>query len=77
MKSRKNPPGRADYLGQAAGGILGAVAGAALGTTGGAPGVALGGMAGAIGGWWIGRAIAEALESRRRRASGAQDRPAS
>ena len=73
MKSRKNPPSRADYLGQAIGGIAGAVGGAAAGTTGGYLTIALGGIAGAIGGWWIGRAIAEALEDRRHRARAAKN----
>jgi hypothetical protein len=57
-----NPPGTADHIGQAAGGITGAVAGAAIGATAGPAGVILGGIAGAIGGWWSGRAIAEAAE---------------
>lgn len=65
MKQHRNPPGIADYFGQAAGGIIGAIAGAAIGKTAGITGVVLGGFAGAIGGWWSGRAIAEAVEDHR------------
>ena len=62
MNPDSSAPSPADHLGQAAGGISGVVAGAALGATAGPVGVLLGGIAGAIGGWWTGRAIAEAAE---------------
>lgn len=62
MRDDINPPSTADRIGQAAGGITGVVAGAAIGATAGPAGILLGGIAGAIGGWWSGRAIAEAAE---------------
>lgn len=62
MTQDNRGPSTADHVGQAAGGITGVVAGAAIGATAGPIGVLLGGMAGAIGGWWSGRAIAEAAE---------------
>ena len=49
-----------EEVGEAAGGISGALAGAALGSLGGPVGTIIGGLAGAIGGWWAGRAIADA-----------------
>jgi hypothetical protein len=55
-------PSTADHVGQAAGGITGVVAGAAIGASAGPIGILLGGIAGAIGGWWSGRALAEAAE---------------
>lgn len=62
MSDDKNPPSTADHVGQAAGGITGVLAGLAIGSTAGPIGTLLGGVAGAIGGWWSGRAIAEAAE---------------
>lgn len=62
MNDQPNTPSPADHIGQAAGGITGVVAGAAIGATAGPIGILLGGIAGAIGGWWSGRAIAEAAE---------------
>ncbi|HMC54156.1 MAG TPA: hypothetical protein VKH19_03205 [Gemmatimonadaceae bacterium] len=62
MEEKGNVPSTADHIGQAAGGITGAVAGAAIGVTAGPLGILLGGIAGAIGGWWTGRALAEAAE---------------
>ena len=62
MAEDRNLPSTADHIGQAAGGITGVVAGAAIGVTAGPLGVLLGGIAGAIGGWWTGRAVAEAAE---------------
>lgn len=62
MSDEKNPPGTADHVGQAAGGISGVLAGATIGSTAGPIGTLLGGIAGAIGGWWSGRALAEAAE---------------
>lgn len=53
-------PGVADHVGEAAGGISGVVAGAAVGSAIGPVGTILGGILGAMGGWWTGRAVAEA-----------------
>ncbi|HWL38646.1 MAG TPA: hypothetical protein VNO75_00215 [Gemmatimonadaceae bacterium] len=53
-------PGVADHVGEAAGGVAGVVAGAAVGSAVGPVGTVIGGILGAMGGWWSGRAIAEA-----------------
>ena len=53
-------PGVADHVGEAAGGIGGVAAGAAIGSIAGPIGTVIGGIAGAVGGWWAGRAVAEA-----------------
>lgn len=53
-------PGVADHVGEAAGGISGVVAGAAVGSAAGPVGTIIGGIVGAMGGWWSGRAVAEA-----------------
>ncbi len=53
-------PGVADHVGEAAGGISGVLAGAAIGSAVGPVGTIIGGIAGAMGGWWTGRAVAEA-----------------
>ena len=53
-------PGVADHVGEAAGGVSGVVAGAAIGSALGPVGTIHGGIAGALGGWWAGRALAEA-----------------
>lgn len=53
-------PGVADHVGEAAGGISGVAAGAAVGSIGGPIGTVIGGIVGAMGGWWAGRAVAEA-----------------
>lgn len=53
-------PGVADHVGEAAGGISGVLAGAAVGSLAGPVGTIVGGIAGAMGGWWTGRAVAEA-----------------
>ena len=53
-------PGVADHVGEAAGGISGVVAGAAIGSAVGPIGTIIGGIVGAMGGWWSGRAVAEA-----------------
>jgi len=53
-------PGVADHVGEAAGGISGVVAGAAIGSAIGPIGTIIGGIVGAMGGWWSGRAVAEA-----------------
>ena len=53
-------PGVADHVGEAAGGIGGVTAGAAIGSVAGPIGTVIGGIVGAMGGWWTGRAVAEA-----------------
>jgi hypothetical protein len=53
-------PGVADHVGEAAGGVSGVVAGAAIGSAIGPVGTVIGGILGAMGGWWSGRAVAEA-----------------
>ena len=53
-------PGVADHVGEAAGGISGVTAGAAIGSIAGPVGTVIGGILGAMGGWWTGRAVAEA-----------------
>ena len=53
-------PGVADHVGEAAGGISGVTAGAAIGSVAGPIGTVVGGIIGAMGGWWTGRAVAEA-----------------
>lgn len=53
-------PGVADHVGEAAGGVSGVVAGAAIGSAVGPVGTIIGGIVGAMGGWWSGRAVAEA-----------------
>ena len=55
-------PSLGDEIGEATGGIAGVLLGAGIGTSAGPVGTLLGGIAGAIGGWWTGRAIAEAAE---------------
>jgi hypothetical protein len=56
-------PGVADHAGEAVGGISGVVAGAAIGSAAGPVGTVIGGIVGAMGGWWSGRAVAEAATS--------------
>lgn len=53
-------PGVADHVGEAAGGVTGVLAGAAVGSAVGPVGTIIGGILGAMGGWWSGRAVAEA-----------------
>jgi hypothetical protein len=55
-------PSGADHAGEAAGGIGGALTGAGIGAAAGPVGILIGGVAGAMGGWWAGRAVAEAAE---------------
>jgi hypothetical protein len=55
-------PSLGDEIGEATGGIAGVLLGAGIGSSAGPVGTLLGGIAGAIGGWWSGRAIAEAAE---------------
>jgi len=55
-------PSLGDEIGEATGGIAGVLLGAGIGSSAGPVGTLLGGIAGAIGGWWTGRAIAEAAE---------------
>lgn len=56
-------PSAGDQVGEAAGGIGGVLAGAAIGSIAGPIGTVIGGLAGAVGGWWTGRAIAEAASN--------------
>ena len=56
-------PSLGDEIGEATGGIAGVLLGAGIGSSAGPVGTLLGGIAGAIGGWWTGRAIAEAAET--------------
>jgi hypothetical protein len=56
-------PGLGDELGEATGGISGVLIGAGIGSAAGPVGTLLGGIAGAIGGWWTGRAVAEAASA--------------
>jgi hypothetical protein len=51
----------AETLGESSGGFLGAVSGMSVGALAGPVGLALGGLAGALGGWWAGRGIADAI----------------
>jgi hypothetical protein len=53
-------PGVADHVGEGVGGVSGVVAGAAIGSAVGPIGTIIGGIVGAMGGWWSGRAVAEA-----------------
>jgi len=55
-------PSLGDEIGEATGGVAGVLLGAGIGSSAGPIGTLLGGVAGAIGGWWTGRAIAEAAE---------------
>ena len=55
-------PSLGDEIGEATGGVAGVLLGAGIGSSAGPVGTLLGGVAGAIGGWWTGRAIAEAAE---------------
>lgn len=55
-------PSLGDEIGEATGGIAGVLLGAGIGSSAGPVGTLLGGIAGAIGGWWTGRAVAEAAE---------------
>jgi hypothetical protein len=58
----RGEPSLGDEIGEATGGIAGVLLGAGIGSSAGPVGTLLGGIAGAIGGWWTGRAIAEAAE---------------
>lgn len=63
LGKHEGPPDAAGVIGHAAGGVTGALTGAAVGSTVGPIGTILGVFAGALGGWWAGRAIAEAAEA--------------
>lgn len=56
-------PSHVDEAGEALGGIGGMFVGAAMGVGGGPVGVLIGGIAGAMGGWWSGRAVTEAIST--------------
>jgi hypothetical protein len=60
VKHRSTQAG--DEVGEAAGGVSGVVVGAAIGSIGGPLGAIVGGIAGAAGGWWAGRAVADAAQ---------------
>lgn len=62
LGSHHGDPSLGDEIGEAAGGLAGVLLGAGIGSSAGPVGTLLGGIAGAIGGWWTGRAIAEAAE---------------
>src|SRR5688500_18619229 len=53
----------AENVGEGAGSFLGGVGGLALGATAAPVGLVSGAIAGAIGGWWAGHGVAEALTS--------------
>jgi hypothetical protein len=57
----ENVKADAETLGEASGGFLGAVSGMSVGAIAGPVGLALGGLAGALGGWWAGRGISDAV----------------
>ncbi|MDB4917369.1 MAG: hypothetical protein JWM95_5013 [Gemmatimonadetes bacterium] len=61
LGSHSSEPSHIDEAGEAAGGIGGLFAGAAMGLAAGPIGVLIGGIAGAMGGWWSGRAVMEAI----------------
>jgi uncharacterized protein (TIGR02271 family) len=52
-----------EMLGEGIGGVAGAAAGAALGSLAGPVGTAIGAIAGGVGGWWSGKAAADAASS--------------
>jgi hypothetical protein len=62
LGAHRGEPSLGDEIGEATGGIAGVLLGAGIGSSAGPVGTLLGGIAGAIGGWWTGRAIAEAAE---------------
>jgi len=71
----------AETVGESAGGFVGATGGMAIGAIGGPVGLVLAGLAGAVGGWWSGRGIADAItaaddDTYRRDFEAAADRPA-
>jgi hypothetical protein len=53
----------AETVGESAVGFLGAVSGMSIGAIGGPVGLVVGGLAGALGGWWAGRGIADAISN--------------
>jgi hypothetical protein len=63
LGSHSSEPSHIDEAGEAVGGIGGLFVGAAIGVGGGPVGVLIGGIAGALGGWWSGRAVMEAVTS--------------
>lgn len=65
LGEHRGEPSLGDEIGEATGGIAGVLLGAGIGSSAGPVGTVIGGIAGAIGGWWTGRAIAEAAESLR------------
>jgi hypothetical protein len=65
LGDHRGEPSLGDEIGEATGGIAGVLLGAGIGSSAGPVGTLIGGIAGAIGGWWTGRAIAEAAEKLR------------
>ena len=65
LGEHRGEPSLGDEVGEATGGIAGVLLGAGIGSSAGPVGTLIGGIAGAIGGWWTGRAIAEAAEQLR------------
>ena len=65
LGEHRGEPSLGDEIGEATGGIAGVLLGAGIGSSAGPVGTLIGGIAGAIGGWWTGRAIAEAAENLR------------
>jgi hypothetical protein len=63
LGDHRGKPSLGDEIGEATGGIAGVLLGAGIGSSAGPVGTVIGGIAGAIGGWWTGRAIAEAAEN--------------
>jgi hypothetical protein len=59
----ENAKADAQTLGETSAGFLGAVGGMSLGAAAGPIGIILGGIAGAVGGWWAGRGLADALSA--------------
>jgi DNA segregation ATPase FtsK/SpoIIIE-like protein len=63
LGSHDDNPSLADELGEATGGISGVLVGAGIGSAAGPVGILICGIAGALGGWWAGRAVAEAASA--------------
>ena len=61
LGKHSSEPSHADEASEAVGGLGGMFVGAAIGIGGGPIGILIGGIAGALGGWWSGRAVMEAV----------------
>ena len=83
-QGRETPPRvkrDAETTGEGSGAFLGGALGASLGALGGPVGIVVAGIAGAVGGWWAGRGIADAMtkdddDAFRRHFDTIPDRPA-